>query len=173
LRGNTDTNYKHFAPRLGVAYQVTPNTVLRMGYGRSYDICVFGTIFGHTITQTLPVLAQQSINFGPNTTAFTLDQGPPSGDPATALQNNCNPITDPTGTATQCFGPNNRLLYPGDRVGGGARRFDNVLPSVDAWNVTLQRQFSPSLSATIAYVGNEGTHTFAHDGPTYGGNAPN
>jgi hypothetical protein len=172
LRGNTDTNYKHFAPRLGLAYQVTPATVLRMGYGRSYDIGVFGTIFGHTITQTLPVLAQQSINFGTNTTAFTLDQGPPSGDPAAALQNNCNAITDPTGTQTQCFGPNGRLLYPGDRVGGGARRFDNTLPSVDAWNVTLQRQITPSLSATIAYVGNKGTHTFADDGPTYGANDP-
>lgn len=172
LRGNTPTNYKHFAPRLGIAYQVTPSTVLRMGYGRSYDIGVFGTIFGHTITQTLPVLAQQSINFGTNTTAFTLDQGPPTYDPATALQSNCNPIIDPSGANTQCLGPNNRPYYPGDKVGGGSRRFNNVLPSVDAWNVSLQRQFTPSLSATIAYVGNKATHTFTDDGPTYGANDP-
>jgi len=172
MRGNTDTDYKHFAPRLGVAYNINPATVLRMGYGRSYDIGVFGTIFGHTITQTLPVLAQQSINFGTNTTAFTLDQGPPSGDPAAALDNNCNAITDPSGTQTQCLGPNGRLDYPGDRVGGGARRFNNVLPYVDAWNASLQRQITPSLSATVAYVGNKGTHGFADDGPTYGANDP-
>ena len=175
MRGNTDTDYKHFAPRLGIAYQVTPATVLRMGYGRSYDIGVFGTIFGHTITQTLPVLAQQSINPGNNAAAFTLDQGPSSGDPAAVLQKNCNPINDPTGDPTVdtgCTGPNGRLAYPGDKVGGGARRFNNVLPYVDAWNVSLQRQVTPSLSATIAYVGNKGTHGFADDGPTYGVNDP-
>jgi len=173
LRGNTDTDYKHFAPRLGIAYQLRPSTVLRMGYGRSFDIGVFGTVFGHTITQTLPVLAQQSINFGTNTTAFTLDQGPPSGDPTTNLQHNCNPINDPNGdptTDTGCTGPNGRLFYPGDKVGGGARRFNNVLPYVDAWNASLQHQFTPSLSATVAYVGNKATHTFTDDGPTYGAN---
>jgi hypothetical protein len=178
LRGNTDTDYKHFAPRLGLAYQLTPATVLRMGYGRSYDIGVFGTIFGHTITQTLPVLAQQSIST-PATTAFTLDVGPPTGDPATALDNNCNPVTDPGGitvTATgydytpthnPCVGVNGRSLLP-DKIGGGARPFNNRLPSVDAWNATLQRQITPSLSATVAYVGNIGTHTFTDDSPTYG-----
>ena len=31
-------------PRLGIAYQLTPKTVVRMGYGRSYDIGVFGSI---------------------------------------------------------------------------------------------------------------------------------
>jgi hypothetical protein len=172
LRGNTDTDYKHFAPRLGIAYQVTPATVLRMGYGRSYDIGVFGTVFGHTITQTLPVLAQQSINPGTNNVAFTLDAGPPSGDPATKLQSNCNPIIDPSQTQTQCTGPNGRLIYPGDQVGGSTRRFNNVLPYIDAWNASLQRQITPSLSATIAYVGNKSTHTFTDDSPTYGANDP-
>lgn len=177
-RGNTSTDYKHFAPRLGLAYQITPATVLRMGYGRSYDIGVFGTIFGHTITQTLPVLAQQNIST-PATTAFTLDVGPPAGDPATALDNNCNPVTDPGGitvtaagydytpTHNPCVGVNNRPLLP-DKIGGGARPFNNRLPSVDAWNATLQRQVTPSISATVAYVGNIGTHTFTDDSPTYG-----
>jgi len=180
LRGNTSTDYKHFAPRLGLAYQITPSTVLRMGYGRSYDIGVFGTIFGHTITQTLPVLAQQNIST-PATTAFTLDVGPPAGDPTTALDNNCNPVTDPGGvtvsggtftytpTHQPCVGANGRALLP-DKIGGGARPFNNRLPSVDAWNVTLQRQITPSLSATAAYVGNIGTHTFTDDSPTYGVN---
>ena len=177
-RGNTSTDLKHFAPRLGLAYQLTPKTVLRMGYGRSYDIGVFGTIFGHTITQTLPVLAQQSIS-PVASTAFTLDVGPPAGDPATALDNNCNPVTDPGGIAVvgtsftytpthnPCVGVNGRSLLP-DKIGGGSRPFNNRLPSVDAWNATLQRQITPSLSATAAYVGNIGTHTFTDDGPTYG-----
>ena len=53
-------NWKNFGPRLGIAYQLTPKTVLRMGYGRSYDIGVFGSIFGHAVTQNLPVLAVQN-----------------------------------------------------------------------------------------------------------------
>jgi hypothetical protein len=33
-----------------------------MGYGRSYDIGVFGSLFGHTVTQNLPVLANEQLN---------------------------------------------------------------------------------------------------------------
>lgn len=173
LRGNTSTNLKHLAPRLGLAYQVSPSTVLRMGYGRSYDIGVFGTIFGHTITQTLPVLAQQSIQATENVpVVFTLAQGPPNGDPAAALESNCNPVTDPTGTQTQCLGVNGRPLYPGHKVGGGARPFNNSLPLVDAWNATLQKQITPSLSMSVGYVGNIGSHTSTDDSPTYTINDP-
>ena len=60
--GSTKNNYTQFAPRIGVAYQVTPKTVVRMGYGRSYDIGVFGSLFGHTVTQNLPVLANEQLN---------------------------------------------------------------------------------------------------------------
>jgi len=52
LQGNVKNNFANFAPRLGIAYEVTPKTVVRMGYGRGFDIGVFGTIFGHTVTQT-------------------------------------------------------------------------------------------------------------------------
>jgi len=38
--------------------------VVRMGYGRSYDIGVFGTTFGHIVTQNLPVLAAQEYSGG-------------------------------------------------------------------------------------------------------------
>ena len=58
---NIERNWKNFGPRLGIAYQLTPKTVLRMGYGRSYDIGVFGSIFGHAVTQNLPVLAVQNL----------------------------------------------------------------------------------------------------------------
>src|SRR5207244_12044214 len=39
-----------------------PKTVIRTGYGRSYDVGVFGVSFGHNVTQNLPVLANQSLN---------------------------------------------------------------------------------------------------------------
>ena len=50
-----------YNPRIGVAYQVSPQTVIRAGYGRSFDIGVFGSIFGHAATQNLPVLANQQL----------------------------------------------------------------------------------------------------------------
>ena len=48
-----------FAPRLGLAYSMNEKTVIRMGFGVSYDIGVFGSNFGHAVTQNLPVLAHQ------------------------------------------------------------------------------------------------------------------
>ena len=171
--GNTSTDYHHFAPRVGIAYQVNPRTVFRVGYGRSYDTGVFGTVFGHVVTQNLPVLADQSLNPGgvgsqDFNSAFLLAKGPPLLDPATALTtNNCNSITDPTLTLTQCLGPNGRPLLP-DGVFSRARPFNNRLPTVDAWNASVQRQLTGTISVTAAYVGNKGTHTFIEGNPAYG-----
>jgi hypothetical protein len=183
LTGNTSTDYKHFAPRLGIAYQVNPKTVVRLGYGRSYDIGVFGTIFGHAVTQNVPVLASQEISTSNGqdfNTAFFLKNGPFALDPATALggtlaTSNCNAITDPSGVdpvtkkftpdKAQCVGPNGRPLLP-DGLNAFIRPFNNRLPTVDAWNATVQRQLTPTLSATVSYVGNKGTHTIG-GGPDY------
>ncbi len=174
LQGNTNTSYTHFAPRLGVAYQWDSKTVIRLGYGRSYDIGVFGSIFGHAVTQNLPVLASQQTNTTNGqdfNTAFFLSTGPVALNPATALTtNNCNSITDPTGTKTQCLGPNGRPLLP-DGINAFVRPFTNRLPTVDAWNATVQRQVTSTISATISYVGNKGTHTIG-GGPDYPFNNP-
>ncbi|MCS7024156.1 MAG: TonB-dependent receptor [Bryobacteraceae bacterium] len=35
-RGNVETNFTTLAPRLGIAYQLNPKTVIRTGYGRSF-----------------------------------------------------------------------------------------------------------------------------------------
>jgi len=180
LRGNTSTSFSHLAPRAGLAYQLNPKTVIRAGYGRSYDIGVFGTIFGHTITQNLPVLGQQAVTPGTFNTAFTLAQGPPLFDPDTALTvNNCNAITDPAGvntlthtytpTQTECTGPNNRPMVP-NNVYSRARPFNNRLPVIDAWNLSVQRQMTQTVALTVAYVGNKGTHTLIADNPAYGVN---
>ena len=60
LNGNVDNDLQSVRAALGVAYQLTPKTVVRAGYGRSYDIGVFGSNFGHTVTQNLPVLLKQN-----------------------------------------------------------------------------------------------------------------
>lgn len=137
-----------YNPRIGIAYQVSPSTVIRAGYGRSFDIGVFGSIFGHAATQNLPTLANQSLsgNGGDNATnnlnfAFNLANGPAA--PAT--------VTVPS---------NGLLPNPGANVSSKARPNPLRLPTLDAWNVSLQQSITPTLSLTLAYVGNKGTHTF-------------
>ena len=55
------TTFTAFAPLPSESHiNSTPKTVVRMGYGRSYDIGVFGSNFGHTVTAAgiLPVLVK-------------------------------------------------------------------------------------------------------------------
>ena len=128
-------------PRFGIAYQVDPQTVVRAGYGRSFDIGVFGSIFGHTVTQNVPVLADQSVvNSVPTAAAFTLASGPPAN-------------VFPTVPA------NGLLPNPGYSVNTRARPDGLRLPTLDAWNLSIQHSITPTLSVTMAYVGNKGTHT--------------
>jgi hypothetical protein len=160
LNGNIENKLDAFAPRLGIAYQLTPKTVVRMGYGRSFDIGVFGSNFGHTVTQNLPVLLKQNYDassFGlgaPNTTPlFLLDNGPVGPiDPANAF----------TPVPSDGFIPLTAALS-----GTHIRPIRQVLPSVDAWNATVQHQITNTMSVEAAYVGSKGSHGFAGDGPNY------
>jgi hypothetical protein len=45
-------------------------------------------------------------------------------------------------------------------------------PTVDAFNITLQRQLTNTISVEAAYVGNRGRVVFAGDGPDFGINQP-
>lgn len=163
LNGNTNNTLKAFAPRIGVAYQFDPKTVLRLGYGRSFDIGVFGSNFGHVVTQNLPVLANQDIsdsslpgqsNFTNDRSAiFTLTQGPPT----------LAPVVIPSDGILPLRGPQNAV---DPRVRPTTQR----LPTLDAWNATLQRQITPTMNIEVAYIGNKGTHIFAGNGPAYNAN---
>ena len=140
-----------YNPRLGVAYQATDKTVIRAGYGRSFDIGVFGSIFGHVATQNLPVLANQSLgNFGNNSKnfAFTLAQGPQSPTSANLPGFNAAPA-------------NGLLPNPGYAVNSKSRPTTLRLPTLDAWNLSVQQSLTPTVSLTMAYVGNKGTHTLS------------
>jgi outer membrane receptor protein involved in Fe transport len=145
LAGNVE-NSLNWAPRLAIAYQLTDRSVIRAGYGRSYDIGVFGSVFGHSVTQNLPVLAAQQLNPPSDLDrVFTLAEGPPAP---------VFPAPDASGRFP---------LPPG--IFARALPEEMRLPTVDAWNVTYQQEFGEDFSWEIAYVGNKGTHVFAGDGP--------
>jgi len=163
LNGNINNKWSYFAPRLGAAYQFNQKTVVRLGYGRSFDMGVFGSNFGHAVTQNLPVLASQSVqavNNNANATnnnipAFKLDAGPPIFVFPTVPANGLLPLNGPAGNLQ----PHIRPTY-------------QRLPTLDAWNATVQRQINNTTSLEIAYIGNKGTNGFAGDGNTYNVNQP-
>lgn len=150
--GGDVKNKINWAPRLGVTWQADRKTVVRMGFGRSYDIGVFGSTFGHAVTQNLPVLAVQDLNpptnFG---SVFNLAGGPPA-PPSVQV------------------GADGRFRLP-----NGV--FARLLPSqqdlshVDAYNVTVQRELSDGVSLELAYVGNRGKGFFG-DNPAADANQP-
>jgi hypothetical protein len=176
LNGNVKNTYNAFAPRLSVAYQLDSKTVLRMGYGRGFDIGVFGSNFGHVVTQNLPVLARQDLsdtNF--NTTAtnnrsaiFTLN---PANAPST-LAGTVGPPAPNFSTVLGSISSSGTLPINGvdGKTSAGARPLVQRLPTIDQWNATVQRQLTPTLNLTVSYVGNKGTHVFAGSGPSYNSN---
>jgi hypothetical protein len=152
MHGYQEMNWKNFAPRLGVTYQVRDNTVVRAGYGWAYELGTFGSIFGHNVTQNIPVLARQSINrtdaFGG---VFTLAQGPPSLVTPQPDQN--GEFQLPTGIAAK------------------ARPLNVRLPRVMTYNFTVQHSLRRDLAVSVGYVGNQGRHVFNGNGPDFDVNA--
>ena len=109
------------------------------------------------MTQNLPVLAQpvrfRDINL--NTAAsdkrspiFTLAQGPPAFDFAAILG-------DISSAGTLPLARTRRNVTP------QIRPTTQRLPTLDAWNATIQRQVTSNMSVEVAYIGNKGTHMFA------------
>jgi outer membrane receptor protein involved in Fe transport len=147
LNGDID-NKLNWAPRVGATYQIDQKTVIRGGFGRSYDIGVFGSLFGHSVTQNLPVLSVQD------------DRGTrPDFD---ALFNLSQPAPPPVFLNSET----GRFLLPS---GVFARALPTTQrpPTVDAFNITVQRQLTDTMSVEAGYVGNRGRDVFAGDGPAF------
>src|SRR3984957_19508284 len=131
-----------FSPRLGVAYQLAHNTVLRGGYGRSYYMNADGAGFGSQ-GGGWPIKQGQSQPqanpFAP--LPYVLDQGPGIPPPL--------PTYPPNGMI-----PFDGTLYSNYFVGVG-----NYPHSYnDTYNVTLEHAFPFQITASVAYVGNIGRH---------------
>src|SRR6266446_3360783 len=181
LNGNIDNTLNAFAPRLSFAYQFDAKTVIRLGYGRGFDIGVFGSNFGHVVTQNLPVLARQDLS------DTTFNTGASNNRSAIFTLNPANaglpsPLTGlPLGLSAPAFDFSPVLgsisssgTLPINGIDGkttaGARPLTQRLPTIDQWNATLQRQVTSTINITVSYIGNKGTHVFAGEGPSYNAN---
>jgi hypothetical protein len=158
--GGIAVNLKIFAPRLGIAYLVNPSTVIRAGYGRSFDAGYAGSLFGIAATHNPPVTVTQQIESG----GFTLAAGPP-------------PFVFPAGAhfslldlaAANIGAPNQTPLIPSSGTTLYALPSQVRVPTVDSWNLTVQHELASGLYLELAYLGNKGTNVFpdSNVGGTY------
>jgi hypothetical protein len=137
---NVDKSWTHFSPRIGIAWQVQPSTVVRVGYGRTYGQGWSGDTFGEVLTFSYPTQVSQNLNSATNITPldFSLAQGPPSFTFAPIPASGNYPLPDGISVPT-------RPTYM--RV-----------PTLDAWNVAVEQQLTSSMSLQLSYVGSHGIH---------------
>lgn len=133
-----------FAPRVGIAYQATPKTVIRTGYGTSFNPGGLGAVFGQGADYNPPivnpqVVAQSNIYFP----VFNLLNGPPAPPQPPVSSNGTYPLVNGLGI--------NYFTYPLNSY---------RIPLVDFWNFTVQRQITSTLALEVAYVGNIGRHLY-------------
>jgi hypothetical protein len=142
--GNNDENagvtvsHKLFAPRAGIAYRVTDSTVIRMGYGISYDPLPMARVFRDPYPLTIP----QSF-LGPNsyTPYASISAGiPPVSVPD--LSTGVAPV--PTSTVIS------RSPFPGLLHRG----------YIQSYNFSIERQLPSNFLVSVAFVGTATTHQF-------------
>ena len=163
LNGGINSYLGGFAPRVGIAYQLRPKTVVRVGYGRSFDIGVFGSNFGHAVTQNLPVLLHQTLNAN-DINPLNVNGNVPvyQMDSATGPSAAVFPVPGADGTIP--------LRGPLNNVDPRIRPTTQRVAAIDMWNATVQHQLTSTMTLEVAYIGNKGTHGFIGDGPAYNAN---
>jgi outer membrane receptor protein involved in Fe transport len=132
-RGLVKTDKADFAPRVGLAWQILPHTVLRSGYGRFFSYQETRTGDPFQLYYNLPFVAEPSYNTDGITPILTASGGFPLVDP--------NTITGASVT-TSAEGADTRLHAP----------------VLDEWNLNIQQELPGSMLVELAYVGSKATH---------------
>ena len=124
----------NFAPRVGLAYQWNEATVVRAGYGRFYMLFERAGSEDQ-LALNLPWLVQNNVTaLNNNSTANNIRL-------RTGFNLSLNPASvDPRLVRLRAINP------------------EAVMPSVDQWNIGIQRRLAGNLVATADYVGTKGTH---------------
>jgi hypothetical protein len=126
-----------FAPRVGLAYAVSENTVVRAGYGLFYTQAFYpGWGGGVSLDGFNPSVAFND-SLGGYEPAFYMDNGFPAYSKAPDIS-----LTADNGKN----GPNYRPTYA------------NHLSNTQQWNLTIEHRFGGKGFASVAYVASKGTH---------------
>jgi hypothetical protein len=127
--------YKNFGPRLGIAYQLNDQTVIRGGYGISYTHATGVTGVAALTNEQLGYAAIPNVVGQNGAQAFMLDSGFPSYTKG--------PFISPS------YNTGGTVNYLDPEVGARA-------PYVESWSVGLERMINNNLVLHAAYVGSEG-----------------
>jgi hypothetical protein len=148
------TYYRYFAPRMGIAYRINNDTVIRTGFGVSYTPFPDNTYaYNFPVKQNNQYTTGAS-NYAPAVTGngqfFSMATGFPAPQLATIPSTGI--ITNPSLTQSDFVIPKN---------------WRN--PYVESWNFSVQRSLPRHFTLDVAYVGNHGVRSVA----TYNLNVPN
>lgn len=132
------TSKKLFAPRLGIAYRLTDKTVIRTGYGITYN--------------PMP-LARPLRGFFPLTFAATFNS-PNTFQPVRPIEQGIPDIVFPDLSSGRVQLPGSALMryIPTNRLRRGY---------VQSWNFTVERELPGQFVTSIAYVGTQTVGSFA------------
>jgi hypothetical protein len=128
----TKPNYMNFSPRLGMAYQVSPKTVVRAGFGIFYDNWSGGLQSAQNARGAWPSGSSQSVG---NLNIAGVTPGATAQNPFVGL------------TTAEPASP-----FPS---GGGFVADDWKDSYSSQWNVEVQEQVTKSSTVSLAYVGSE------------------
>jgi hypothetical protein len=139
------TRYNYFAPRVGFAYRLSENTVVRGGFGVSY-----APFEDNTYAYNYPVRANNSFNQLNSYTPALLADGSPftfeGGFPAPV------PVAIPSNGIIQANTP--QLLAQAEFY----IPLNYYNPYVGSWNVAVQQALPMQLNFQLSYVANHGSH---------------
>jgi hypothetical protein len=154
LEGNIRNSLTNFAPRLGMAYQVSSRTILRAAYGRNFD-GASPQVFSAGASENPPVSLTQN---GHATNPTKDGQSYVFQFRSCALNPKCVPPPPQVLYPTNVF-PNGQIP-PSNLVNINVFAVPSELqiPTLDQWNFTVQRELTPNMYVEIGYVGNKGTH---------------
>ncbi|HEX3322374.1 MAG TPA: carboxypeptidase regulatory-like domain-containing protein [Terriglobales bacterium] len=156
LDGLYERDLRDFAPRVGFAWNVLSDTVVRAGYGIYHDY-VPQHLFIANFTSSAGVATNP---IGPKP-VLPLDFDPAAFNGTSPNQSENPPILTPNTT-----GPYSIFVTP--------RKFHS--PYTQNWNVNVQQKFAQNASVEIGYVGSKGTKLVRLtdlNEPDGDGNAPN
>jgi hypothetical protein len=148
----------NIGPRIGIAWQFLPKTVLRVGYGMYYDPISYRSQYAENMLQgsiwpwTSGV--SDTLNTAPAGTAAT-----PTVAPICNSAASCGPYGGyGTSQLTGLAGSNPIVVAPtpwGSHFGGYTNAVDYSDPRSQQWNVQIERQLSASMMFSVAYVGSK------------------
>jgi hypothetical protein len=156
-QGNIGTTLTNLAPRLGIAYQLNSRTVVRSAYGRNFD-AASKEVYGTAATDNPPVSLDQVAG-----TILAGDKQRYVFQFGNQTQCAANPKTHCVPQPTTPLYPNvppNGQIPPSELIGVALFSVPSNMkvPTLDQWNLTLQRELTSNMYLEVGYVGNKGTH---------------